>query len=259
VAKKTKPSPVPTDSFWDKPPLMNLVADVLLLLGGAVLAWSAVTLAQRLPGFALRQVVVVSPLRQVTPMQIDYVVRDAVSGNFFTVNLDTVRATFEKLPWVRHADVRRRWPDALELTIEEHVAAGRWQQQDGESRLVNDKGEVFSAALEGNLPALAGPEGAAGEVLNRYREFNRALSPLGLTLHGLALSPRQAWQAKLDDGLALELGRDEAQHPVADRMARFIASYGEVRNKIGTALISIDMRYPNGFAVRAAPTTGKHS
>ena len=96
MAKKTKPSPVPSESFWDKPPLMNLVSDVLLLLGSTALVWSAAMVAQRLPGFSLRQVVVESRLQQVTPMQIDYAVRDAVSGNFFTVNLDTVRAAFEK-------------------------------------------------------------------------------------------------------------------------------------------------------------------
>ena len=259
MAKKSKPTPAQNESFWDKPPLMNLVADVLMLLSSAVLAWAAVNFAQRLPGFSLRQVVVQNRLQQVTPMQIDYAVRDAVSGNFFTVNLDTVRAAFEKLPWVRHADVRRRWPDTLELTIEEHVAAGRWQQLDGESRLVNDKGEVFAAAAEGDLPSLAGPEGAASGVLGRYREFNQALAPLGRSLQSVALSPRQAWQLKLDDGLVLELGREESQHPITDRMARFIASYQEVQQKVGAHLISIDMRYPNGFAVRATQTSGKKS
>ena len=258
MAKKTKPTPAQNESFWDKPPLMNLVSDVLMLLSSAVLAWAAVIVAQRMPGFSLRQVVVQSRLQQVTPMQIDYAVRDGVSGNFFTVNLDTVRATFEKLPWVRHADVRRRWPDTLELTIEEHVAVGRWKQLDGESRLVNDKGEVFIAAAEDSLPSLAGPDGAALDVLNRYREFNQALAPLGRSLRSVALSPRQAWQLKLDDGLVLELGREEAQHPVTDRMTRFIASYQEVQKKIGSRAISIDMRYPNGFAVRATQT-GKKS
>ena len=258
MARVTKPAPEQKEGFWDKPHLMNLVSDLLMLMSAATLAWAAVTVAQRLPGFSLRQVVVQNRLQQVTPMQIDYAVRDAVSGNFFTVNLDTVRTAFEKLPWVRHADVRRRWPDTLELTIEEHVAAGRWQQLDGESRLVNDKGEVFAAAAEAGLPLLAGPEGAAPDVLKRYREFNRTLAPLGRSLQSVALSPRQAWQLKLDDGLALELGREEAQHPIADRMARFIAGYREVQQKVGPHLVSIDMRYPNGFAVRATQT-GKKS
>jgi cell division protein FtsQ len=36
----------------------------------------------------------------------------ALRGNFFTVDLEAVKETFEKLPWVRKAEVRRRWPDA---------------------------------------------------------------------------------------------------------------------------------------------------
>jgi cell division protein FtsQ len=70
----------------------------------------------------------------VTPTQIEYAARSAVAGNFFTVNLDAVRAAFEKLPWVRKAEVRRRWPDGLELAIEEHVAAARWKQADAPPR-----------------------------------------------------------------------------------------------------------------------------
>ena len=43
-----------------------------------------------------------------------------VSGNFFAADLSEVRASLERLPWVRHVEVRRLWPDRLEITIEEH-------------------------------------------------------------------------------------------------------------------------------------------
>lgn len=241
------------DGFWDRPVLLNLAADLLIVLAIAGLAWAATAVIQRLPIFPLRQVVVNGSVGQVTRAQIEQATRATLAGNFFTIELGEVRAAFEKLPWVRHADVRRRWPDAIELTLEEHVAVARWQQADGDSRLVNGFGEVFAAASEASLPTFSGPEGSAPEVLARYREFEQVLVAVGRKPAAMVLSSRAAWQLKLDDGVVLEFGRDEARHSLRERLARFAAYYPSALERIRIADAGVvDMRYPNGFALRAA-------
>lgn len=252
-ARSTRPQKAPVEGFWDKPPLMNFVSDLLLLVGAAALLWAGLLAFQRLPLFPLRQVVVLGELKQVTRLQLEYAARGAVTGNFFTVNLEGVQGAFEKLPWVRRTEVRRVWPDALELTIEEQVAAARWRQNDGEYRLVNQQGEIFTAAVDQDLPDFAGPEGSAPQILARYREFAVALQTIGRQPRTLRLSPRQAWQLRLDDGLVLELGREEPKHPVAERLDRFVANYRETLRLTGNHAGMIDMRYPNGFALRSRP------
>lgn len=252
--KRAKQPQAANDGFWDRPPLMNLLADALLVLSIAALAYAALVGVQRLPLFPLRQLVVTSSVRQVTPMQVEYAARNSVTGNFFTINLDAVRAAFEKLPWVRRAEVRRIWPDGIEVTIKEQVAAARWRQADGEYRLVNTFGEVFIAASESDLPVFSGPEGSALQMLARQQEFTQALAGLGRQPREMTLSLRQAWQVRLDNGLLLVLGRDDAAHPVSERMARFVANYPELEQKLHFRPGVIDMRYPNGFAVRAAQT-----
>ncbi len=239
------------DGFWDRPVLMDLVSDVFFLFGAAVLVWSAAQAMQRLPIFPLRQLVVTSSIEQVNRGQIEHTARTALAGNFFTVNLDAVRASFEKLPWVRKASVRRRWPDSLELALEEHVAVARWQRADGEPQLVNTHGELFVGTFAGEaaLPGFSGPEGSAADVLTHYRNFAQAVAPLGRHPVALALTPRQAWQLKLDDGFVVQLGRDQTRHPLADRLARFVAYYPAARHKLGNVAGVADMRYPNGFAL----------
>lgn len=232
---------------------MNLLADMLLLAGTAALGFAAVIALLRLPLLPLREVLVTSPLREVTAMQVEYAARNAVKGNFLTVDLDAVRAAFEKLPWVRRADARRRWPDGIELAIEEHVAAARWKQADGaEVRLVNREGEVFAASTGARLPLFVGPEGSAAQILARHRELAGLLAPLGRSPQSVALSPRQAWQVRLDDGVLLDLGRDQARSPVSERLARFVGAYREAAGKLPARAEVIDLRYPNGFAVRLA-------
>jgi cell division protein FtsQ len=151
------------DGFWDRPVMMNLLADLLFLIGGALLAWSSAVALQNLPAFPLQQVVVSTPVDQVSRAQIEHTARTVLTGNFFTVNLDASRAAFERMPWVRSASLRRLWPDGVELRIEEHQAVARWTAQEGESRLVNERGfrcQHRGAAAATGRPRRFGAEGA---------------------------------------------------------------------------------------------------
>ncbi len=239
--------------FWERPQLMNMLSDLLLLAASLALGYAALLALLRLPLFPLREVVVAGPLREVTLSQLEYAARSAVSGNFLTVNLETVRTACEKLPWVRSASVRRRWPNALEVRFEEHVAVARWKPADAsESRLVNAAGEVFAAASGAELPVFSGPEGMAPQILGRHRELGEWLAPLGRQPQTLVLSPRQAWQVRLDDGVLLDIGRDQAKSGVRERVLRYVAVQREAGEKLRSAVEVADLRYPNGFAVRPA-------
>ncbi len=263
IERRKAPRPA-TEKFWDRPQLVNMVADFLMIFGVLGLAYASLLAAVRLPVFPLRQVVVITPLDQVNRTQVEYAVQHSIDGNFFTVNLDSMRASFEKLPWVRKASLRRRWPDGIEVELEEHVAVARWQSGESEMRLVNKQGEVFSATVgdsRNGLPLFSGPEGTADQVLGRYREFSRLLIPYGRTPQALVLSARQAWQVRLDDGMQLELGREQniqesdSGQVLRERLERFASTYSTVKARLPSAT-AIDMRYPNGFAVRlshAAP------
>jgi len=239
--------------FWERPELMNLIADLLMLAALLALAYAALVALTRLPLFPLREVVVAGSLREVTRTQLEYAARSAVRGNFFTVNLDAVRAACEKLPWVRRAAVRRTWPAGITVRIEEHVAVARWRQADhAEARLVNAEGEVFAASSDADLPLFSGPEGTAPQIAERHRQLADWLAPLGRQPRAVALSPRQAWQVRMDDGVLLDIGRDQARSGVQERVLRYVAVQREASEKLRGPVEGIDLRYPNGFAVRPA-------
>jgi len=240
------------EGFWDRPALMDLVSDLLIVFGVVALSWSAMAAVQRLPFFPLQQLVVTGDVQKITRAQLEDAARTALAGNFFTIDLDGARAVFEKLPWVRRVELRRHWPDAIDLVVEEHVAVARWRSGDGESRLVDDRGDVFAAASDQPLPTLAGPPGSAPLVLARCREFGAALAAIGRRPATLALSAREAWQVRLDDGVLVELGRDEAKHVLSDRLARFVAYYRPALARVPMVVGVVDMRYPNGFTLRPA-------
>ncbi|MDP2239535.1 MAG: cell division protein FtsQ/DivIB [Burkholderiales bacterium] len=228
--------------MWHKPDTLNRVSDLLITLAILLVVYGAVHFVVRLPAFALREVRIDGELAHVTGEQLATIVKRELKGNFFTLKLAAARSSFEKLPWVRRVEVRRQWPDRLDITVEEHLPLARW----GSDALVNSYGEVFRAAYDGNLPLFAGPEGAAKEVAIQYDFFRRSLAAIGKVPLRVQVSARRAWQIQLEDGLTLELGREQ----VEARLARFVAAYERTLGQLGRRIDYVDLRYVNGFAVR---------
>jgi len=241
--------------LWHRPAVLDLLADLLLMFAALALTWVAVNWFLSRPVFPLREVVLLSPPAQVTTAQLEYVARTAIRGNFFTVDLDRVRADFEKLPWVRRAELRRRWPDVLELRLQEHQAVAYWtSNDDSDTHLVNRQGEVFVAASNAPLPAFSGPPGSAAYMLSRYQTFASVLAPLGRQLVGVVLSARDAWQLRLDNDMVIVLGREQDKVSLEARLARFVAAWPQTEESIGVQVAVADLRYPSGFALTPADT-----
>jgi|ERR1043166_5212780 cell division protein FtsQ len=228
--------------MWDRPDALNAIARWLSGLAALALLYAAVLLVTRLPLFPLREVRISGALAHVTRAQVQEIVRDKLAGNFFTLDLARTRNTFEKLPWVRTAEVRRYWPDVVEVAIEEHVPLARW----GSHGLVNTQGEVFEANVDAKLPMFIGPPGSAKEIAIQYAYFHKTLEPIRQAPLQVQVSLRRAWQLRLDSGLTLELGREH----VENRLSKFVTVYDRTIGQLNRRLDYVDLRYANGFAVR---------
>ena len=228
--------------MWDRPELLNTAANGLFAAAFVLALYAGAAAVIQLPAFPLREVRVAAPPAHVTADQVEAIVRRELRGNFFTVDLAAARAAFEGLPWVRRVEVRRQWPDRLDVAFEEHAPLARW----GDRALVNTHGEVFEGAYDGTLPVFNGPAGTAKEIAIQYEYFRRSLAAIGQTPAQLQISPRRAWQVRLQSGLTLELGREQ----IEARLARFVAAYERTVGKLGRRIDYVDLRYSNGFAVR---------
>jgi cell division protein FtsQ len=228
--------------MWDRPDWLNRIADLLFLAAAGLVLYGALHYAARLPVFALGEVWVTAPVKHVTEAEVADVVRRHVRGSFFTLDLAQTRAAFETLPWVRSANIRRHWPDRLNVALEEHVPLARWDS----AGLVSTHGEVFRAAYDGPLPVFTGPAGTAKEIAIQYEYFRASLAAIGREPLRIRVSPRRAWQIELDGGTILELGREH----VEARFSRFVAAYPRTLAPLKRPIDYVDLRYANGFAVR---------
>ena len=218
----------------------------LVMLGACFGALYWLLLPERFP---VSEVELKGNLKHTTKAEIEAALPRA-SGNLLAVDLAELRARVERLPWVRRVSVRRVWPSRLEVLVEEHVALARW----GDDRLVNTHGETFSGKSKEALPAFIGPGGSAAEVTRRYRRFAEIVAPLGTSVERIVLTPRHAWQLRLGNGLHLMLGRDADLAEA--RLQRFVQAHPATLARSGKKHDYVDLRYPNGFALRVPDWNG---
>ena len=226
--------------MWDKPHLLRISATLLFGISLVLVAYSLMRYALQLPVFKLRTVQLTNAPKQVDLIQLNQLVRRTVNGSFFTVDIEQTRRSFEQLPWVRKVSVRRHFPWGLEVTLEEHVAMARWNSV----ALVNTYGEVFAGQSSLPLPDFNGEPDTSMQVAELYATFSQQLVAVQRSITQISLSPRYAWQLRLDNGMLLELGREQMQQ----RLTRFVAVYPYSLATMERKLNYVDLRYRNGFS-----------
>ncbi len=192
----------------------------------------------------LRTLRVQGELQRVDRAQLQAVVMPHAQRGFFAVDLEAVQQAVDKLDWVDRAEVRKHWPDVLEVRIREFRPFARW----GQDRLLSERGHLFpirKLQVPAGLPLLDGPETRVPEVVALYNQAREQLADVG-GIRGVALDRRGSWSITLRDGTQVVLGRND---PVP-RLARFAPllpalQSGHPMQRLQRA----DLRYTNGFAL----------
>ncbi len=222
---------------------------VLLPVIGVLNGWFA---SERWP---IRNLQVEAEFNHVGAEQIRAAANTQLGRGFFAVKLEDLRASVAALPWVERVEVRKRWPDTIEMRVIEQQPFARW----GDRRLIGHNGALFSApgteSIQG-LPQLDGPDQALGEVVDFYNKTLHVLTGTGLNLTGVSLSARGSWKLSLADGSEILLG----QRDIDEHLQRFLDVFPRLAAGRGTnAFAHADLRYANGFAIRwltVAPAAG---
>lgn len=222
---------------------------VVLPVVGVLNGWFA---QERWP---IKNLAVSAEFNHVGAEQIRAAASKHLGAGFFAIRLEDLRAAVAALPWVERVEVRKRWPDTVELRVFEQQPFARW----GDKRLIGRNGSLFSApgteSIQG-LPQLEGPDAALADVVDYYNKTLHTLTGSGLTLAGVTLSDRGSWKLTLVDGAEILLG----QRDIDAHLQRFLDVFPRLAAGRGTNVFArADLRYANGFAVRwlAAAGNGK--
>jgi cell division protein FtsQ len=183
------------------------------------------------------------------------IVKSNISGGYFTLDLDSIRKHVQQQPWVESVNLRRQWPSQLIVDVNEQQPVAYWN----EKSFINDKGDVFTPKTmmtDLELPHFFGPKGQQETVWRFMNTLYQEMALLDYEVVSLTMDARHAWQLEVASNhghsgtpIRVRLGRSDTDK----RLKRFVAILPALTN---TAQLNrntidvIDMRYPNGFAVR---------
>ena len=215
--------------------------------------------------FQIKQVEVIGQFDNVDVDQVREIVAKTLDGNYFSANLELIEYRIRNMPWVFEASVRRQWPSTLRVEIEEVQPIAEW----GEKQWLNATGDLVDRESETTeLPVLDGPPAMREVVWNAFNQWHGRFAAHGISLDRLRFDERELWYLTLSlTALALDrnelvIEADQGQSldqaevtmivdngDASARIERLIKALNDQLIAEFPSMKSIDLRYPNGFAI----------
>jgi cell division protein FtsQ len=229
---------------WRIMRLANVLPLVLLTLVIAVVMWLWGRM-QNPNAYPLQHVKISTNGQYIQKSVIKNTILNNVHGGFFSLDVKQLKNSLLDNPWIQDVSIRRVWPSSLYVKIDERQPLARW----GANGVLAVDGDVFYPNVKTiplQLPEIDAPMPAKDSVMSLYAEFNQFLKPLDLSIAKLVITQRLAWTVLLSNGVYLNLCRDN----VADRFASFVALYPKLIAGKAQDVVSVNLCYPQGLAIR---------
>ena len=118
---------------------------------------------------------------------------------FLQIDLSQVKQEIEAINWVKSASIERRWPDRINIFVEEEDIIGRWNNQS----IINSNGNLFNLnqqTLPSGLIEFDGPDGQQDIVFKMYSVFTQELVARGILIERMTLDFKGSWSITIRPG-----------------------------------------------------------
>ncbi len=219
-----------------------------VFVGGHFRALMEVTTAS--VGFAVERVDVAGNL-ETSP--IDIVQQLGLDGgtSVITMDVDVARTAIRSLPWVADAQVRKIYPDVINVKLSERRAFAIWQHG-RELSLIDRDGGVIAPFDDGKFAALPLFVGLGADT--HAAEFGRLLEGWPDLKERVRASIRVAdrrWDIRLDNGVTVNLPEKNAGAALA-KLQKIQSEQALLERDIETVDLRLDDRITVGLTERAA-------
>ena len=243
--------------LWNCPNSMTTVTRIVLMFSVLCLIITMFQWFFSQPNFHLKYLILnisSDKVQHVKPKELKKLVIMELNGTALTTDLGPIYKSVLSHPWIKEATVRRIWPNKILVNLVEHNIIGVWS----DGRFVTQAGKLLqfdklqseSINKEKNcfLLKLDGPNETVTAVLDRARMISKKAIKVGLQTTGVQLTSQYDWRVFFSNGMKMELGGENLETPLEKRLDNFFNSIAWVRKKIKKDLISVDLRYAQGFA-----------
>tara|TARA_B100001559_G_scaffold301947_2_gene289302 strand:- start:546 stop:1304 length:759 start_codon:yes stop_codon:yes gene_type:complete len=164
---------------------------------------------------------------------------------FLQIGLSQLKEEIETFNWVKSASLERRWPNQINIYIEEEQIIGRWNSES----IMNSKGTLFilnQQTLPNGLVEFYGPDGQEEIVFEKYLSFKEELAIRGILIEQVMLDFKGSWSITIRPDITIRFGKEN----ITERFDRFLMIWDESLLDNLTVIEYIDLRYTEGFSVK---------
>lgn len=183
-------------------------------------------------------------LNYISKAQIIEVLKPFQHKVWWEFDVSDIKKAFKKYPGIKEIKVQRRWPDHLIVELTEYQSRAYWKSYD---EILLEDGDVivpkYSAGIL-DLPVFYGSLENIKRIEECYQSMQKITSSYNYNIMDITYQGGQ-WEIKFDMGVTVWLGEKEAQN----KLMQLLQNYKSIEIPQGQKLISVDMRYHNGFAV----------
>jgi cell division protein FtsQ len=182
--------------------------------------------------------------------EIDILERLGLDGttSLMALNVADTRTKLKTLPWVQDAEVRKVYPDTVEIRLSEKAAFGIWQHGDDLS-LIQADGTVIAPLRDNKfayLPLFVGVDAgaSAGEIMSDFDKW----PDIKKRIKAFVRVAGRRWDLKLDNGVTVklpELGMEKAMAELSDLEHQ--------RQLLDRDIVAVDFRLDDRTTVQLSP------
>lgn len=179
--------------------------------------------------------------------EIDILEKIGLDGTTSLMALDVAatRDALKSLPWILDAEVRKIYPDTVEIKLKEKVAFGIWQHG-SELHLIERDGKPIATLRDNkfaHLPLFVGKDAGTGaeEIM---RDLDRWPAVKGRVKALMRVAGRR-WDLKLDNGVVIKLPEHDMDRAMAE-----LAEFDNSHRVLERDILAIDLRLEDRTTVQ---------
>lgn len=179
--------------------------------------------------------------------EIDILEKIGLDGTTSLMALDVAatRDALKTLPWILDAEVRKIYPDTIEIRLKEKVAFGIWQHG-SELKLIEHDGKPIADLRDNKfayLPLFVGKDAGTGakEIMH---DLDRWPAVKGRVKALVRVAGRR-WDLKLDNDVVIKLPEHDMDRAMAE-----LAEFDDRHQVLERDILAVDLRLPDRTTVQ---------
>jgi cell division protein FtsQ len=166
-------------------------------------------------------------------------------GPLLSVDVHAIRQRLEALPWILRADVRRVWPNRIEVLVVERRPVALWQSE-GNVHVIDRDGRAIQGQDTGQFGHLLLVVGqGAAEQASPLLELLGRQPELRSRVKAAVRVGQRRWNLRLDNGVEVRLPEEGAEAALKD-----LARLDREQQILAREIDAIDMRFPDRLIVK---------